>query len=190
MGDWIRQRVDTSYTWLGDHVQQVPSAILWFDKLITAHGIGTVLEIGTGVGTLTALFGMRCLDGVVTFDIEDRCSDHTKELLSVLGVTRMDKDAHDPETVAWVCKNIARDRSGKLFLFMDGGNKEKEFALYTDPAMGLLRLGDLVAAHDCGSEFKPERVQALADARNLKRILIPQMDADKTRLAVYLKGGE
>lgn len=169
----------------------MPSAILWFDRLITARGIGTVLEIGTGVGTLTALFGMRCPGRVVSLDIERRrVSEETGALLDRLQVSRIDDDAHAPEIVKWTGKHVSDLRSGKLLLFLDGGNKEQEFGLYTDPELGLLRKGDLVAAHDCGSEFIPARVQDIADARGLKRILESEMDADKTRLAIYLKDGD
>jgi len=193
MGDWIRER-DTRYTWLGDHVQQLPSALLWFDRLITEYKISSVLELGTGVGTLTCLFGMRCPGAVVTVDIEDRRRPATKDLFSALDIVRLGIDLSDGGTIERLADKARAHRvpGEPMLLFVDSGDseKEREFAAYTNPENGLLESGDLVAVHDCGSQFFPDSPANVKAARvgRLRRILSAELDADKTRLAVYQVG--
>ena len=190
MGDWLRER-NTNFTFLGDHVQQVPSAILRIDQAITHYKIGSVLELGTGVGTLTCLFGVRCPCRVITVDIEDRRSDKTKALFDRLGIEFHGLDLRSPDTIrmfAEGAKGIRQDGTGML-MFVDSGDdeKEREFASYTDPDHGLLQPGDLVMCHDKGSQFHPESEANREAARlaGLRLILEAEFDADETRVAVY-----
>lgn len=195
MSDWIRER-DTKYSWLGAHVQQLPSALLWFDRMITAYGIGSVMELGTGVGTLTCLFGMRCPDSVMSVDIEDRRSEKTKDLFTRLGISFSRLDLRDPETVARFARfsDVQCCDGAPMLMFIDSGDsdKEREFSTYTNPENGLLKPGDLVVVHDCGSQFFPDAPANIEAARtaNLKRILVKELDADKTRVAAYLVDGK
>ena len=185
MSDWIRSRV-VDWTWLGALAQQVPSALLWFDRLLTQHKIGTVVELGTGVGTLTALFALHCTGRVITVDRNDRRSDKTRDLHKRLDVDFLPIDLTAADTPPKIERLLSMRRGDEpVLLFIDGGDKRLEFEQYADPARGIVKPGDLIAIHDCGHEFNPATIRESVIAWGYLRIYEVQMAEENTRLAVY-----
>ncbi|NIT58659.1 MAG: hypothetical protein GWN00_21250 [Aliifodinibius sp.] len=186
MSDWLRERV-MNFTFARGAIQQVPSALPWFEKLIIHNNVGCVLELGTGVGSLSVMFGILCPDRVITCDREDRLTRHIKSVLLRLGVDCVRGDLYDEgfRDLLMILINQVRINGQALLLLCDGGDKHKDFAMYAPRVLP----GDVVACHDLASEFIPERsdILQIADNNKLERILVEEMNKDKTRLAVYKK---
>lgn len=95
--DWIRTR-DKSWTLFGIRCQQVPSGVLWLDRML-GGGFGSILELGTGSGGTTTLFACRYPAAVITCDVEDLRSDDTKGLHARLGVRFVQADLREDRVI-------------------------------------------------------------------------------------------
>jgi len=123
------------------------SGLYWFEKFFNVHHPQAILELGTGPGTLTCLFGMHCPDHVVTCDQHEGPDGLIGEVYRRLGITYCKQDVMDP---AYAQRAVAQaQEAGRCFIFCDNGNKQAEFALYAP----FLSVGDAIAVHDFGTEF-------------------------------------
>jgi hypothetical protein len=103
--------------------------------------IGRIIELGTAHGGLSVLFGIFALSygcKYITYDIFD--TPNYKDLFNRLSVDFRQRDIFSSE------KEIAEEiqSDGVTILFCDGGNKIKEFNLFSQ----YLKSGDVILAHD------------------------------------------
>jgi len=147
-----------------------------------------VLELGTGWGATTCLFGMLFPGRVTTCSLKDLRGKHAQDLHERLGIEFISADLYQPETVdmLWTVEDEKRGDEPML-LFCDGGNKHKDFELYTPHT----RVGDLIVCHDTYREFHPGKLGApeVAAAQRLERILQIELDVDNSWLCAYVRGG-
>lgn len=160
----------------GAFASQAPSALYWFGRFLEEMKPQTIIEFGTGEGALTCYMGLWC-SSIFTFDISPNLlRDWTKDLGFRLGIAFFqgdDGNVFDPK----VRQLVQRHAGDKLFLFCDGGDKKREFETYRP----LLKAGDAVAVHDCGTEFNPADV----DLSGLEPWHLDEMAADGARLGVW-----
>jgi len=103
--------------------------------------IGRIIELGTAHGGLSVLFGVFALAygcKYITYDIFD--TPNYKDLFNRLDVDFRQKDifANEQEIVEEIQKEDV------TILFCDGGNKIKEFNIFSN----YLKKGDVILAHD------------------------------------------
>jgi len=157
-------------------------SLYWYDQLLRELGIRGVIELGTGSGILTVLFGLHCPGAVTTIDLIDRRDERTRDLHQRLGITQSGLDCRRDIRLAGDL--IAALPTPRL-VFCDNGNKPEEFALYA-PMLGS---GDAIAVHDSGTEFfsDQEDTQRVAAAANLVRWRQQELDDDETLIAAWVR---
>jgi hypothetical protein len=111
----------------------------WQHSLTTFHP-QAILELGTGSGTFSRWLSKR-VAWFATIDIEQPEAETP-------GFRRLSVWDDEPEIIA-----LIRQAPRPFVLFCDDGNKPLEVAKYA-PA---LRIGDVVAVHDLGTEVDPGR---------------------------------
>jgi predicted O-methyltransferase YrrM len=113
-----------------------------------------IVEIGTGNGALSLIFGLwGILLGipVITVDIEDPFDD-TLRLFAHLGIHFNRADCFS-DTVTKAVEAFPHPQ----YLLCDGGDKPRELAVFSR----LLKPGSLISAHDWGMEIFSEDVEGL-----------------------------
>jgi len=136
-----------------DHYSpQTWSAIAMLIKFFSDHrDIKRVVDLGTGTGGLTLLFGANMLQRngkVLSFDIEPVQSTQARRDFEKLNITFREGDVFKKDFVELAQKFIEGERA---LIFCDNGCKPREFALYAK----ILKKGDLIMAHDWGIEMTP-----------------------------------
>lgn len=109
-------------------------------------GLRAIVELGTGAGALSTVFGLWGIKLGIPVSTVDQVMRHNPLLLERLGVAFHQRDIFAPE----VRELIAN--SGPLWLFCDGGNKRLELQTYAP----LIPSGSIISAHDLGVEFRHE----------------------------------
>ena len=110
-------------------------------KVVSNFNPFLVIELGTALGGLTALFFEFCPKAsIYTFDIRRQVPKGKR----LHGVTYCISDVMKCPELSGLCK----DKRKKL-LYCDNGNKASEFRLYAP----LLNPGDLVGVHDWDEEI-------------------------------------
>ena len=178
---------DRSDTFFGATVQQVWSAFYWFERIVREHRVGSMLELGTGLGATTMFFGGLFPDHVITYDIADKRTDRVKDMHRRLGVDVRLFDLFAGHALVSLHTDLESNRfeNRPALIFCDGGDKHREFNLFS----GLLQEGDLIACHDTGVEFFPDRSDARSteEASGLVRLYPAELRADNTLLTVYVR---
>lgn len=140
----------TGIVLLDHYTAQTWSAITMLIKTFSENrDIKRVVELGTGCGGLTLLFGVNMLqrDGkVLSFDIEPIQSEQARRDFEKLNITFERRDVFEEDTVERVQKFIEGERA---LIFCDDGSKSREFRLYSK----ILKKNDLIMAHDWGIEI-------------------------------------
>lgn len=111
--------------------------------------IQSIVEIGTGSGCVTTIFGLwGVLRGipVTSLDIVNR---HHPKVLEKLGVEFLQLDETHPDTEKEILQRIG---GTPTWLFCDGGCKSREFKQFAPK----LPSGSIISAHDLGTEFRHE----------------------------------
>lgn len=104
--------------------------------------IGGIIEIGTGRGAMSILFGLECYEReykpLLTYDFV-----RIKEpkLFNLLGIKYIVRDCFHKESIREIREYSA---DVPIFLMCDGGNKAKEF----NTIIEYLKPGSILAAHD------------------------------------------
>lgn len=167
---------------------QTFSALYWLGRLFDElPRLQCCLELGTLYGALSTFFGLSFPRRVLTADFIDHRSPITRNLHDLLGVEFALCDVlrpDSPQILFDLCRSkIGYANGAALFLFCDNGGKEQEFLSFVPH----LRSGDVVAAHDLGTEFHPERPE-IADMI-AQRQMIPwrpnDLAADSTYVGVW-----
>lgn len=140
--------------WHTTFIGQVMQHNYWMyaivDRVMLANPqIESIVEIGTGSGALSMVFGLWGVKRgirVLTIDHEVR---HDPQLLRWVDVEFLQAD----EMSEAAQESIASVVGGRpTWLFCDGGCKRDEFRFY-GPVMPV---GSIVSAHDLGMEFRHE----------------------------------
>ena len=172
---------ETGNVFLWSRISQSFSGLYWLMKFVRAADPEGILELGTGDGSLTSLFGLCCLDNVVTCDLCDGVHAETADRFDRLGITYLNQDVLDPSFAVHVMEEAMVHPT---LVFCDAGAKQKEFALYAP----LLHRGDSIAVHDLGTEFfVNDRVKDMEEDLGLTRVF-PESEADGSLLAFWRKG--
>jgi len=135
---------------LDHYTPQTWSAITMLIKFFSDHrDIKRIVDLGTGTGGLTLLFGVNMLqrDGkVLSFDIEPVQSEQARRDFEKLNITFEEKNIFKKDAVELARKFIEDERA---LVFCDNGHKVREFSTYTK----ILKKGDFIMAHDWGTEI-------------------------------------
>jgi len=111
--------------------------------------IQSIVEIGTGAGALTTVFGLWGINKSIPVLTIDKVMRHNSKLLNRLGVHYLQEDEFSPIVETEILKTV----DGKpTWLFCDGGFKAKEFAKFAP----LMPKDSIISAHDLGVEFKED----------------------------------
>lgn len=121
------------------------------DKIINENkDIQSIVEIGTGCGALTSFFGLWGINlDIPVLSIDIQPDFYNQKILNFLGVNLLVADEFEQTTIDKILETINHK---KALLYCDGGNKTKEFLIFSQ----LLPLNSIVAVHDLGVEFNPE----------------------------------
>jgi len=135
---------------LGYYVAQTWSALTMINKVLSeSKDITRILELGTGTGGLTLLFGLNMLvrrGYVLTFDLG---TPQALNWFPRLNTTFKPRDVFDEDTIRQAETFL---EGGRALVFCDNGDKTREFPIYTR----FLKKDDLIMAHDWTTEIKPE----------------------------------
>ena len=121
------------------------------DKVMIENpDIESIVEIGTGRGALTTVFGLWGIKkNIPVLSIDNQANIHNKTILEKLGVELLCADEFAKSTKDHILKTI---NNKKTWVYCDGGNKTKEFTSFSY----LLPKGSIISAHDLGVEFNAE----------------------------------
>lgn len=112
--------------------------------------ISSIIEIGTGAGALSSVFGLWGIKRGIPVLTIDSVMRHDPKILSKLDVQYLQED----EFSDVVQERIMETISGKpTWLFCDGGSKRKEFQKFAP----LIPRNSIISAHDLGVEFLYQR---------------------------------
>jgi len=130
------------YDFFGLEMQQKPTATYLFSQLLADIRPERIIELGTGLGGLTALLGLyghthEC--HVVTYD-NDAKDERYVELFAFLGVDRRVQDIFEKQ--GEIEDMIGEE--GTTLLLCDNGNKVREVNVFANA----LKIGDVIMAHD------------------------------------------
>lgn len=164
----------------GQYIAQSWSSLYWLNQLIYKTKPINIIELGTGLGSLSVFFAINRPDHVFTYDIVDHRTENIKDLHKKLGVTFYKVDCLSKDKT----KHLI-DTQGPKLVFCDNGNKQEEFKLYSP----LLRSKDIIVVHDCGTEFNSEiaEIHQIVKTHNLTRWRKEELEKDNTLLAVWIK---
>lgn len=142
------------------------------ERVMLAAGIKNVLEIGTGSGVLTTLFGIHAMlrgGRMMTVEKSRVLNKGRANLLEMLSV-----NVYCDDCFCERIRNAARaflDVVGKpTLVYCDGGDKPKELATFA-PECGI---GDIIGVHDWGVELDWKDVPDV-----IKTHFEPLLDAEK-----------
>jgi len=120
-----------------------------WETFFNGHRLGSLIELGTGAGAMSAYLFMQCeLRGVwfaATFDHRLPLAPlHRMRIPFIRGDV-----LGDPAIVESAILASHEQSDAPLVIFCDNGNKPQEVELYAP----MLRAGDYIAVHDWGTEF-------------------------------------
>lgn len=134
-------------TFIGQFMQHNYWLYSVVDKVLVQNPqIKSIIEIGTGHGALTTVFGLWGLKKnipVVSIDRQVLCN---QSLLKHLNVTLLNQDEFAEETKQYILSIIKNEPT---WIYCDGGYKTKEFLTYAP----LIAKDSIISAHDLGVEF-------------------------------------
>jgi hypothetical protein len=145
---------DRAMPWHTTFIGQTMQHNFWLhaivDRIMVANKqIESIVEIGTGAGALTTVFGLWGIKRKIPVLSIDRTNRHDDKMFRALGISYLQHDemsemAHDAIEVTINAK--------PTLLFCDGGCKRDEFRHYA-PQMPP---DSIICAHDLGMEFRHE----------------------------------
>lgn len=137
-------------SFVGQYMQHNYWVYAIIDRVLMANPtIRSIIEIGTGSGALTSVFGLwgvKRNHPVLTIDKEMR---HDRTILDKLGVKYLQADEFSQEAQAAIINTVNRMPT---LLYCDGGCKSKEIQHYAR----YIPKGSIIAVHDLGAEFNHE----------------------------------
>lgn len=108
--------------------------------------IQSIIEIGTGRGALTSVFGLWGLERNIPVVSIDHQKLYNENLLRKLNVILLQQDEFSDSTKEYILTTVSNKPT---WIYCDGGFKTKEFLTYAP----LIPSGSIISAHDLGVEF-------------------------------------
>jgi predicted O-methyltransferase YrrM len=146
-------------------------------SLVYSETVENIVEIGTYAGGFALLLRGHDLSehaNIYSYEVDPAPSEPYREILEQEDIEFLcPADVFETKWAISVALNIGRP--GVSILFCDGGDKIREFHLFA-PA---LKTGDLILAHDLGSEIRPEDVQDTCESLNLIPYLQEAFESSK-----------
>ncbi len=137
--NFIGQRMQHNY-WLYNIV----------DKIILDNPqISSIIEIGTGYGALTTVFGLWGIKNDISVLTIDKQNIHNEKIFSKLNIEYLQDDEFGPTVEKRILEVI---NNKPTWIYCDGGNKVKEFQKFAS----LIPPTSIISAHDLGVEFREE----------------------------------
>jgi hypothetical protein len=162
------QIANMHWSFFGCYMQQTPNAVMSFNRLINEYNFTNIIELGTHDGGLSSLFAMYCYGSkspayaekagepslyknqthhkqpknFYTFDNVLRDIPRLQFLIQMGAIFKKIDFLDDKDSIEYVGSIIKQP--GISLLLCDGGNKIKEFDMYSDS----LKSGDFIMAHD------------------------------------------
>jgi cephalosporin hydroxylase len=135
-----------SFEFLGTHLAQNENILKYINNFLNKTRPKNIIEIGTYYGGLSIVFQLYSIaydSKFVTFDIKKFTEGN--KVFSSLGVDQRIMNVF--ENIDVIEKLVKSE--GTSLVFCDGGNKIKEFNLFSD----FLKPGDYILAHDYARNF-------------------------------------
>ncbi len=132
---------------------------LWECVLQEAGPLRMIVELGTGTGAFSTFLALQCLArglGFMTVDRSEALPDNRVGKAIDLCLHRVVGDIWGGGGVQ-VEDLLSREAAHPLLLFCDDGDKPREMRTFGP----LLRIGDVLAVHDWGTEVRREHVEAV-----------------------------
>lgn len=111
--------------------------------------IQSIIEIGTGYGALTSVFGLWGLKRNIPVVSIDHQRLYDRDLLTKLNVVLVNQDEFSDFTKDYITLTV---NDKPTWIYCDGGNKTKEFLTFAP----LIPSGSIISAHDLGVEFSDQ----------------------------------
>lgn len=108
--------------------------------------IQSIIEIGTGRGALTSVFGLWGLKKNITVVSIDQQKLYDENLLKKLNVVLLTQDEFSESTKEYILSTI---NNKPTWIYCDGGHKINEFVTYAP----LIPSNSIISAHDFNIEF-------------------------------------
>lgn len=141
-------------SWMGDECQHRPEDFPAILAVLRGYRPAVAIELGTGDGGFAALLADTMAEWAGQVHTLDRVQLPTIP-------TRPNLTAHVVDL--WVDTHVVPALLAlapqRTLLYCDDGDKERELALYAP----LLRAGDLLGAHDYGTEVRPDYARMLLE---------------------------
>lgn len=137
-------------TFIGKNMQHNYWLYSIIDRVMIANPqIQSIIEIGTGGGCVTSVFGLWGISRGIKVTTIDKVNRHSPVLLEKLGVEYLEVDVFEPSTEEEVLKRI---NDQPTWIFCDGGHKCRELNQFAPK----IPKDSIISAHDLGTEFKHE----------------------------------
>lgn len=133
-------------TFLGVRQQHNYMLYRFIDEVLIDEPIERFVEIGTGHGALSVIFGLHAVQRGTHLLTVDRNIRGDKPMLDSVFAAL---DIEFINTNWWDCMDRIQEYMDKpTFFFCDGGSKAREFNTFSP----MLPIGSIIAAHDIGHE--------------------------------------
>ena len=167
---------------IGQHMQHNYWLYEIIDRVMRANpSIGSLVELGTGAGAVTTVFGLWGIQRGIPVLSVDNTVRHNPKVLTALGVHFVQEDIFGEPFAAKMQETVDHKPT---WLFCDGGWKGKELATFAPT----LPKGSIVSAHDLGTEFKHDyHAQPLCDQGVIEPFKPEWWMENNVQLAIYKK---
>ena len=135
-------------TFIGQFMQHNYWIYSIIDRVMTENPqIQSIIEIGTGCGGITSVFGLwGVARGIKVTTIDLQSVFHNPIIFEKLGVEYLQLDVFDPVTEEEILKRIDNKPT---WVFCDGGSKCRELGQFAPK----IPETSIISAHDLGTEF-------------------------------------
>ena len=164
-------------SFVGQEAGHNPYTYEVISRLLLAHEVCSIIEIGTQQGALTTylgLWGMRLGVPVHTFEIYPALCEPVRPVLDALHV-----ECHGDCFEGNLIEEIMCERP--TYLICDGGDKPREYRVFAP----MLPVGSLVSVHDWGIEITEEDIRGVDIG--LKAINQEDWQAHNVNLATWMR---
>lgn len=139
-------------TFIGQRMQHNFWIYAIIDKVMAENPqIKSIVEIGTGSGALSSVFGLWGVKRNIPVLTIDKVMRHTPAILSRLGVEYMQADVFSDQVVQRIEALVG---DSPTWIYCDGGSKRREVELFAP----LVPADSIISAHDYQVEFFPDAV--------------------------------
>ena len=149
----------------GERVQHSAIAFWVMENVLNAYEPECIVELGTGMGGMSMYLGTWAASQaahVLTIDHVDRVGKKLDHIIRKIGVQRVVGDIFSDEAVSAIAAFI---EGKECLVYCDGGNKERELAVFSTLAP------TVIGCHDYGTEVKSGTINTFLSRSGYKKIL-------------------